>query len=129
MFTSEAVTRGVRVQVQSSFDAGRSDPSAGQWFFLYSVTITNEGDAAVQLTSRHWVITDGNNEVHEVRGPGVVGQQPVLAPGASFTYTSGCPLETPFGLMEGHYRMVTPEGDAFDARIAPFELGQPSSIH
>jgi ApaG protein len=83
----------------------------------------------VQLVTRHWLITDGNNKVHEVRGPGVVGEQPVLNPGESFTYTSGCPLGTPFGMMEGTYQMVTTGGEQFDARIAPFELGQPYSVH
>jgi len=129
MFTSEAVTRGVRVRVQSKYDAKRSSPVAQQWYFPYTITITNEGEETVQLKTRHWFITDGNSQVHEVRGPGVVGEQPVLHPGESYTYTSGCPLGTPFGMMEGTYQMVTSTGEAFDAKIAPFELGQPYSIH
>jgi ApaG protein len=129
MFTSETVTRGVRVRVQSKYDPKRSSPVAQQWFFPYTITITNEGDERVQLMTRHWYITDGNSEVHEVRGRGVVGEQPVLNPGESFTYTSGCPLGTPFGVMEGSYQMVTAAGEAFDAKIALFELGQPSSVH
>jgi ApaG protein len=129
MFTSEAVTRGVRVRVQSKYDPKRSSPGAQQWYFPYTITITNEGDETVQLMTRHWFITDGNNRVHEVRGPGVVGDQPVLNPGESYTYTSGCPLGTPFGLMEGTYQMVTGGGEPFDAKIAPFELGQPYSVH
>ena len=129
MFTSEAVTRGVRVRVQSRYDPKRSSPAAGQWYFPYTITITNEGAETVQLMTRHWLITDGNNKVHEVRGPGVVGDQPVLQPGESFTYTSGCPLGTPFGMMEGTYQMVTAGGEQFDATIAAFELGQPYSVH
>jgi len=93
------------------------------------VTITNEGDETVQLVTRHWVITDGNNHVEEVKGPGVIGEQPVLRPGEAFTYTSGCPLPTPFGMMEGTYQMVTGEGDRFDARIAPFTLSEPYTVH
>jgi ApaG protein len=129
MFTSEAVTRGVRVHVQSMYDPKRSSPAAEQWYFPYTITITNEGDETVQLMTRHWLITDGNNKVHEVRGPGVVGEQPVLHPGESFSYTSGCPLGTPFGMMEGTYQMVTSGGEPFDAKIAVFELGQPYSVH
>lgn len=129
MFTSEAVTRGVRVRVQSKYDPKRSSPATSQWFFPYTITITNEGEDTVQLITRHWLITDGNNKVHEVRGPGVVGEQPVLRQGESFTYTSGCPLGTPFGMMEGTYQMVTSTGEQFDAKIAVFELGQPYSVH
>ena len=129
MFTSEAVTRGVRVRVQSKYDPKRSSPAAEQWFFPYTITISNEGDDTVQLLTRYWQITDGNNKVHEVRGPGVVGEQPVLEPGESFTYTSGCPLGTPFGMMEGTYQMVDSHGEKFDARVAPFELSEPYSVH
>jgi len=129
MFSSEAVTRGVRVQVLSEYAADRSDPRNGQWFFLYTIEITNEGAEAVQLISRHWIITDAEGRVEEVRGPGVVGQQPVLSPGESFTYTSGCPLTTPFGKMEGTYQMVTANGIGFDARIAPFTLSEPYTVH
>ena len=127
MFTSEAVTRGVRVRVVSQYSPERSQPSTSQWFFLYTVTIANEGADTVQLLSRHWIITDGMGHVEEVRGPGVVGKQPTLAPGESFEYTSGSPLTTPFGLMEGTYRMVTSDGDEFDAKIAPFTLSEPST--
>lgn len=129
MFTSEAVTRGVRVRVQSRYDPKRSSPTAQQWYFPYTITITNEGEEAVQLMTRHWFITDGNNKIHEVRGPGVVGEQPVLQPGQSFSYTSGCPLGTPFGMMEGSYQMVNGAGEPFEAKIAAFELGQPYSVH
>ena len=129
MFTSEAVTRGVRVQVESQYDAERSDPSRNQWFFLYTIRIVNEGPETVQLLTRHWVITDGTGKVEEVRGPGVVGKQPTLKTGESFEYTSGCPLTTPFGVMEGTYQMATEAGDRFDARVAPFTLSEPYTVH
>ena len=92
MFTSEATTRGVRVYVEAEYAPQRSQPLQSQWFFVYTITISNEGLDTVQLLTRHWVITDGTGRVEEVRGPGVVGKQPVLAPGESFTYSSGCPL-------------------------------------
>jgi ApaG protein len=129
MFTSEAVTRSVRVHVQSEYAPERSQPSQNQWFFLYTITISNEGAETVQLLTRHWIITDGTGHVEEVRGPGVVGKQPVLAPGESFTYTSGGPLTAPFGVMEGSYQMVTEEGDQFDVKIAPFTLSEPYTVH
>ena len=129
MHTSEAVTRHLRVRVESAYSPDRSNPAGGQWFFTYTITITNDGDETVQLLTRHWIITDGDNHVEEVRGPGVVGPQPVLAPGESFTYTSGCPLGTPFGLMEGTYQMLTGGGDRFDARVAPFVLSEPYTVH
>ena len=129
MFTSEAVTRGVRVQVQSQYAPERSDPTRSQWFFLYTITITNDGTETVQLLTRHWIITDGNGKVEEVRGPGVVGKQPILKPGEAFEYTSGCPLTTPFGLMEGTYQMVAENGERFDAKIAPFTLSEPYTVH
>jgi len=129
MSTSEAVTQGIRVRVEAEYSPDRSRPSSHHWFFLYTVVIANEGDETVQLMTRHWVITDGNNRVEEVKGPGVVGEQPVLRPGESFTYTSGCPLPTPFGMMEETYQMVTRGGDRFDARIAPFALSEPYTVH
>jgi ApaG protein len=129
MFTSEATTRGVRVAVVAEYAAGRSRPQDHQWFFLYTITITNEGADTVQLLSRHWIITNANSEVEEVRGPGVVGEQPILGPGESFTYTSGCPLTTSFGTMEGTYQMVGRDGDRFDATVAPFTLSEPYTVH
>jgi ApaG protein len=129
MFTSEAVTRGIRVAVRAEYAPDRSQPAQQQWFFLYTITITNEGEGTVQLISRHWVITHGTGQVEEVKGPGVVGQQPVLGPGESFTYTSGCPLATPFGLMEGTYQMVDRSGESFDVKIAPFTLSEPYTVH
>jgi ApaG protein len=129
MFNSEALTRGVRVVVQSEYAPERSEPAKSQWFFLYTVSISNEGPDTVQLLTRHWLITDGTGHVEEVRGPGVVGKQPTLKPGESFEYTSGCPLATPFGVMEGTYQMVTQSGDRFDAKIAPFTLSEPYTVH
>jgi ApaG protein len=129
MFASEATTRGIRVSVLSEYAPDRSRPAQQRWFFLYTITITNESQDTVQLLTRHWVITDGSGTVEEVRGPGVVGQQPVLAPGEAFSYTSGCPLGTPFGKMEGTYQMVTKGGEAFDVAIAPFTLSEPYTVH
>jgi ApaG protein len=127
--TSEAVTRGVRVEVRSHYSPEHSRPQAHQWFFLYTIRISNEGDETVQLLSRHWIITDATGEVDEVEGPGVVGEQPVLAPGESFEYTSGCPLTTPFGTMHGTYQMTTSSGEPFDAEISTFQLREPGAIH
>lgn len=129
MFTSEAVTRGIRVRVESSYVPERSEPDQNSWFFIYTVEVANLGDEAAQLVSRHWIITDADGDVREVRGPGVVGEQPRLEPGQSFTYTSACPLETPFGTMHGTYEMVTNSGERFDAEIAPFSLGEPNAIN
>jgi len=128
-FSSEATTRGVRVRVDPEFDPQRSDPAQQQWFFLYTVTIENQGDETVQLVSRHWIITDATGHVEEVRGPGVVGEQPVLAPGESYRYTSGCPLTTDVGKMEGSYQMTTAAGDGFDAEVAPFTLCLPGVVN
>jgi ApaG protein len=126
---SDATTRGVRVEVVSRYLPEKSDPARRKWFFAYDIRITNLGDEVVQLLTRHWVITDANGAVEEVRGPGVVGNQPVLAPGESFEYTSFCPLTTPFGTMEGSYQMVTEDGRAFDAEIAQFALSEPMTVN
>lgn len=117
------------MQVDPQFDPGRSKPEAGHWFFLYTVTIENLGEETVQLLTRHWIITDGNGQVEEVQGPGVVGEQPVLKPGEGFQYTSGCPLTTDVGKMEGTYQMVSGSGEHFDIEIAPFTLAAPGLIH
>jgi ApaG protein len=129
MFTSEAVTRSVRVSVVSEYSPSQSEPQKQQWSFLYTITIANEGAETVQLLSRHWIITHGDGHVEEVRGPGVVGHQPVLEPGETFTYTSGCRLRTAFGTMEGTYEMVGRSGERFDARIAAFTLSEPYTVH
>ena len=127
--TSEAITNNVRVEVESQFAPDRSQPFENEWFFLYTVRITNEGDDRVQLLSRHWIITDATGHVEEVRGPGVIGEQPVLQPGESFQYTSSCELNTATGVMHGTYQMVTEEGDHFDVEIAPFALHEPYTVH
>ena len=129
MNTSEATTRGVRVEVESRYLKEQSDPSSSRWFFAYDIRISNQGDEVVQLLNRHWIITDANGKVEEVRGPGVVGNQPVLPPGESFEYTSFCPLTTPFGTMEGSYEMVTDGGATFNAAIAQFELSEPMTVN
>lgn len=128
-FSSEAITRGVRVKVVSRYSAPHSQPHFKKWFFLYTVQISNEGSETIRLISRHWIIEDADGRREEVRGPGVVGRQPVLAPGQSFEYTSGCPLTTSFGFMRGTYQMATDEGDRFDAEIAPFTLSEPVRVH
>ena len=129
MSTSETTTNGVCIEVDASYAADHSAPQLGQWFFLYTIRIANEGAETCQLLTRHWVIRNATGRVEEVQGPGVVGQQPVLEPGDSFEYTSGCPLDTPFGSMEGTYQMVTEAGAHFDAEIARFELREPGAIH
>jgi ApaG protein len=127
--SSEAVTNHVRVEVQSMFAPERSIPFEGVWSFYYTVRITNEGRSTVKLISRHWVITDATGHVDEVRGPGVVGVQPVLAPGESFEYTSGCRLNTPSGVMRGTYHMTVEDDQPFDVAIAPFALSEPYTVH
>ena len=129
MPSSQATTRGIRVEVQVQYVPERSEPARDKWFFAYRVRISNQGTERVQLVSRHWTITDAHGRVEEVRGPGVVGEQPVLDPGDSFEYTSFCPLETPFGSMQGTYQMVTADGATFDAEIAPFTLSEPYSVN
>jgi len=126
---SEATTRGIQVRVESRYVPEQSDPDRGGWLFAYKVRIENLGAETVQLVSRHWVITDANGEVEEVRGPGVVGAQPVLRPGESFEYTSACPLGTAFGTMEGTYQMLTESGEYFDAEIAAFSLSTPYAVN
>ena len=127
---SETTTRGVRIVVRPRFVPEQSDPGAGQWLFAYHITIQNVGDQAVQLLSRHWVITNGEGQVEEVRGAGVVGQQPLLKPGEEFQYTSGCPLTTPVGTMHGEFNMVVADsGEKFDARIQPFRLAVPKLLN
>ncbi|MBW2267971.1 MAG: Co2+/Mg2+ efflux protein ApaG [Deltaproteobacteria bacterium] len=128
MTASEAVTRCVRIEVETRYSPDHSTPGT-QWFFLYTITIHNEGDEPVQLVARHWLVTDGTGRVEEVHGPGVVGEQPVIEPAAAFQYTSGCPLPTPYGSMEGRYEMVTGTGERFVAAIGRFQLSEPGAIH
>ena len=126
---SDITTRGVRVQVRSAYVPERSAPAEHQFFFAYRVRISNEGEETVQLVSREWIIADADGQVETVRGPGVVGEQPILGSGESFEYTSFCPLPTPYGTMHGTYRMICPGGDSFEAVIAPFTLAVPHSIN
>jgi len=121
----ERSTRGIRVAVRPAFLDDQSDPDEGQYLWSYTVTIENKGQEPVQLLSRYWHITDGFGRAQEVRGPGVVGAQPVIAPGQAFEYTSGCPLPTSSGHMFGHYQMKTASGEAFEAEIPAFLLESP----
>jgi ApaG protein len=121
----EAVTHRVKVTVEPTFDPERSDPDQRRYFWRYSIEIANLGDKAVTLMERHWRITDADGRQQEVRGPGVVGEQPTIQPGESFRYASGCPLTTPSGLMVGEYVMVDPDGGSFKVSIPAFSLDSP----
>lgn len=120
-----ATTRGVRVAVTPRFMEEESSHHDGRYFWAYSVEIVNGADVTIQLLSRHWRISDGNGNQQEVKGPGVVGEQPILRAGESFTYTSGCPLSTPHGSMTGAYLMSTEAGERFEAQIPAFPLQSP----
>jgi ApaG protein len=117
------------VQVVPRYLPEQSDPDESRYLFAYTVTIRNTGDVAAQLLSRHWIITDGDGQVEEVRGPGVVGEQPLLQPGQAFQYTSGCPLATPVGSMHGSYQCIAEDGTAFEATIPEFVLSAPRALH
>ena len=120
-----ATTRSITVTVTPTYLEEQSAPDERLWVFAYTVEIANDSRDTVQLRSRYWEITDGHGRVEEVRGPGVVGEQPVLEPGDSFTYTSGCPLPTPSGIMRGHYRLQRPDGSFFEVAIPSFSLDAP----
>ena len=126
---SDTTTRGIRIQVRSQYLPERSDPRDSQYLFAYHIRVSNEGDETAQLVSREWVISDTEGHVEHVKGPGVVGEQPVLAPGQTFEYTSFCPLKTAVGSMHGSYQMVTASGETFDAVIAPFTLATPHALN
>jgi ApaG protein len=126
---SSAVTNGILVTVVSEYIPERSSLSSRQFAFAYTVRIQNQGEAPAQLRSRHWIISDSNGAIQEVRGDGVVGEQPLLQPGQHFEYTSWCVIATATGTMRGSYRMVRPDGDVFDAEIAPFRLGLPPTLN
>lgn len=119
---SETVTDGIRVRVGAQFVPDQSDPDRRHFVFAYRVVLRNEGERRAKLVSRHWIIRDANNDVREVRGPGVVGKYPDLAPGESFEYVSGCPLATSWGTMEGSYQMQREDGGTFDVHIGRFFL-------
>jgi ApaG protein len=121
----ERITRGLKVIVRPQFLEGQSKPDEGHFVWAYTITVENHGRETVTLRSRYWKITDANGKVQEVQGPGVVGEQPTLAPGDSFQYTSGCPLHTPSGFMVGSYQMQTATGQMFDIDIPAFSLDSP----
>jgi ApaG protein len=121
-----ANTRGIAVSVEPTYLEARSSPDNAQYFWAYRVIIENQGTETVQLLSRHWMITNMRGELTEVKGPGVVGEQPVLKPGESFEYTSGAPLDTPSGMMGGAYQMESESGEHFDIEIPTFSLDLPN---
>ena len=128
-YTSDTTTRGIRIHVTSSYLSDRSSPKDSQYLFAYHVRISNVGTETAQLVSREWVITSSEGDVERVKGPGVVGEKPVLQPGGAFEYTSYCPLKTSVGSMQGSYQMVTAGGERFDAQIAPFTLAVPNALN
>lgn len=126
---AEGTKYQISIQVNTTYLADQSDPSTDRYVFAYSITISNTGTVAAQLISRHWIITDADNVVQEVKGLGVVGEQPLLHPGESFEYTSGTALGTPVGTMHGTYQMVAEDGNKFDAEIPQFTLAMPRVLH
>lgn len=119
----------IEVEVQTTYIEEQSSPSDNRYVFAYTITIRNAGSVAAKLLNRHWIITDSNGKTQEVRGEGVVGEQPHLAPGESFQYTSGTMIETSVGSMRGSYQMIADDGVEFDAEIAPFTLSIPRTLH
>ncbi len=126
---AEANKYEITIAVVTQYLPEQSDPDEDRYFFAYTITVTNTGETPVQLISRHWIITDANGKQEEVRGLGVVGHQPMLQPGESFEYTSGCPLPTPVGTMKGSYQMAAEDGTRFDAPISEFVLAMPRTLH
>ena len=126
LFPNVAETRGVVVRVSVSYLPEQSEPARGRWFWAYHIRVENESAQAVQLLTRHWIITDGRGAQHSVEGEGVVGEQPMIAPGGSFDYVSGCPLATPTGSMQGCYHMMDEGGAGFDVAIPKFALIAPA---
>jgi ApaG protein len=125
----EQAQHKIRVDVDTSYLEDQSDPKERRYVFSYTITIRNEGKVPARLLTRHWIITDSNGKVQEVRGDGVVGEQPYLKPGQGFRYSSGAVLETPVGAMQGSYQMVADDGEQFDAPIAAFRLAMPGLLH
>jgi ApaG protein len=119
----------IDVKVQPAYIAEQSDPANDHYVFSYTVTIRNNGSAPAKLLTRHWIITDGDGQVQEVKGDGVIGEQPHLQPGEGFQYTSGTFMSTPFGTMHGSYRMMADNGETFDAKIPTFSLIAPNTLH
>ncbi len=126
LFSEVATTRGIIVRVSVSYLPEQSEPGRGRWFWAYHIRIENEGDQAVQLLTRHWIITDGRGSRHSVEGEGVVGEQPMIMPESSFDYVSGCPLSTPAGSMQGSYQMLAEDGEVFAVDIPKFALVAPA---
>ena len=126
LFPHAAVTGDVTVRVSVSYLPEQSEPGRGRWFWAYHIRLENDGPGAVQLLTRHWIITDGRGARHRVEGEGVVGEQPLILPGASYDYVSGCPLATPTGSMRGRYRMMREDGEEFDVEIPKFGLLAPA---
>ena len=126
---SDTTTRGIRIQVRSAYLPAESAPAEQQYFFTYHVKISNAGSDTAQLVAREWIITDAEGQVERVKGPGVIGEQPVLTPGTTFEYSSFCPLNTSVGAMQGTYQMRAPDGEHFDAVISPFTLAVPNALH
>ncbi len=126
---AESKKYDISIRVHTTYIPEQSDPDADRYVFAYTITIANEGTASAQLISRHWIITDAENQVQEVRGLGVVGEQPFLRPGESFEYTSGTSLGTPVGTMRGSYQMVAEDGQKFEAEIPEFTLSMPRVLH
>ena len=124
----ESENHKIRVEVATAYLADQSDPKEKRYVFSYTITIRNEGSVPAKLLTRHWIITDSNGKVQEVRGDGVVGEQPHLKPGQGFRYSSGTMIETPVGAMQGSYQMVSDDGERFDALIAPFRLAMPGIL-
>lgn len=129
MEKNHSVPHGITVNVKPSFDSEHSQPEYGRYFFRYLIRIENGGKKTAQVVSRHWVIVDGQGRLEEVRGPGVVGQQPILHPGESFEYESFCPLSTPTGTMQGTYQVILDDAEKVDVEIPQFYLVEPNSYH
>ncbi len=123
------ISHDIDIQVETAYVADQSEPDQQRYVFAYTITITNAGAIPAKLLSRHWIITDANSKVQEVEGEGVVGEQPHLQPGESFSYTSAAMLETPVGCMQGSYQMMTDNGESFDAPIPVFNLSTPNILH
>lgn len=126
LFPHVAETDSVVVRVSVSYLPEQSEPARGRWFWAYHIRIENDGEQAIQLLTRHWVITDGRGARHSVEGEGVIGEQPTIMPGGSYDYVSGCPLATPTGAMQGNYHVVTADGEGFDVAIPRFALLAPA---
>lgn len=126
---NDTTANDIRVDVETAYVAAQSDPEENRFVFSYTITIRNQGAVPAKLLTRHWLITDANGKVQEVRGEGVVGEQPHIKPGEGFRYSSGAVLETPVGTMQGDYQMLSDQGQEFDAPIAPFRLAVPGMLH